>query len=355
MPAWSTHIASWARSSSVKPNRRRTGSAEARSSTSVAVTRPPASSTRTAARLSRGLVLDGARSARRTRSRCAGCPSPVPVTSASPNPAWTRGAYASMSGHITRMSRGSRVGSSASRPTSTSRSTSTWRAAPWHACTCTDRSPSRRARASRLAAPGSVLARRSCCSQPSSVSAWSPSGGSGAAPPPVEPVETTDSVRCSSRASRPSDPRSGCRTSSPARSSSRGTGPDAARPARSSHREPETCGSHRCTSRSSPSAPSSSTSVTGRRVCPKSDSRGGRSRPSPPLRSRSSVSVWRTSGGSPPTRFTRRRHSSACHRRSSSSLCPAPSRSWPSRQSVTSRGRWTAYDAKSPAMRRATE
>ena len=40
-----------------------------------------------------------------------------------------------MSGHITRMSRGSRVGSSSSRPTSTSRSTSTWRAGPWQACT----------------------------------------------------------------------------------------------------------------------------------------------------------------------------------------------------------------------------
>ena len=45
-----------------------------------------------------------------------------------------------MSGHITRMSRGSRVGSSASRPSSTSRSTSTCRATPWQACTWTDRS-----------------------------------------------------------------------------------------------------------------------------------------------------------------------------------------------------------------------
>ena len=42
---------------------------------------------------------------------------------------------------ITRMSRGSRVGSSSSSPTSTSRSTSTCRAALWQACTCRLRSP----------------------------------------------------------------------------------------------------------------------------------------------------------------------------------------------------------------------
>ena len=79
-----------------------------------------------------------------------------------------------MSGHITRMSRGSRVGSSASRPSSTSRSTSTWRAGPWQLCTCTERSsrlqrPSRRrARrwrrgrpaASRAACPGDGRRRR---------------------------------------------------------------------------------------------------------------------------------------------------------------------------------------------------
>ena len=40
-----------------------------------------------------------------------------------------------MSGHMTRMSLGCRVGSSASSPTSTSRSTSTCRAGPWQACT----------------------------------------------------------------------------------------------------------------------------------------------------------------------------------------------------------------------------
>ncbi len=54
-----------------------------------------------------------------------------------------------MSGHITTMSRSSRVGSSSSIPSSSSRSTSTWRCRPWHACTCSDRSPA--------AAPGSAV------------------------------------------------------------------------------------------------------------------------------------------------------------------------------------------------------
>ncbi len=50
------------------------------------------------------------------------------------------GAKVSTSGHMTSTSRGSRVGSSASRPRITSRSTSTWRVRPWQACTWTLRS-----------------------------------------------------------------------------------------------------------------------------------------------------------------------------------------------------------------------
>ena len=52
------------------------------------------------------------------------------------------GANVSTSGHITSTSRGSRVGSSASSPSRTSRSTSTWRVRPWQACTWRLRSPS---------------------------------------------------------------------------------------------------------------------------------------------------------------------------------------------------------------------
>ena len=77
-----------------------------------------------------------------------------------------------MSGHMTRMSRGSSVSSSASRPSSTSRRTSIWRAGPWQLCTCTERSSGLSVRPSRRTA----LAVMSDCSQPSSVSGRSSAG-----------------------------------------------------------------------------------------------------------------------------------------------------------------------------------
>ena len=57
-----------------------------------------------------------------------------------PNVAWISGANVSMSGHITITSRGSSVGSSASRCSTASRSTSTCRARPWQAWIWTLRS-----------------------------------------------------------------------------------------------------------------------------------------------------------------------------------------------------------------------
>ena len=60
------------RSSSVKPKRARTGAACARLSTSLAVTRLPASASSCDATPSSGLVWTSERSASRTRSRCAG-------------------------------------------------------------------------------------------------------------------------------------------------------------------------------------------------------------------------------------------------------------------------------------------
>ena len=106
-----------------------------------------------------------------------------------------------MSGHITRMSRGSSVGSSESRPSSTSRSTSTWRDGPWQACTCTLRSPGSR---TRVAGSTLLLAAMSCCSHARRVpsldvaSRPSPRFDDRRRPPSA-------SVRCSSRTSRPSD------------------------------------------------------------------------------------------------------------------------------------------------------
>ena len=78
------------RSSSTKPNRRRTGGAWARSSTSLAVARLPATSSSWAATPSSGLVRDSARSASWTRSRCAGWP--PSTTSPRPNAAVMSGA-----------------------------------------------------------------------------------------------------------------------------------------------------------------------------------------------------------------------------------------------------------------------
>ena len=100
----------------------RTGPSPARSSTWVAVTRLAASSSSWESRSSSGFVWRRDRSASLTRSRAAGWP---PGSSLIPNAAATSGANVSTSGHMIRMSRGSRVGSSSSRPRMTSRTTST--------------------------------------------------------------------------------------------------------------------------------------------------------------------------------------------------------------------------------------
>ena len=61
-------------------------------------------------------------------------------TSPAPNVAWMSGAKVSMSGHMTMTSRGSSVSSSSRRCRIASLRTSTWRARPWQAWTCTLRS-----------------------------------------------------------------------------------------------------------------------------------------------------------------------------------------------------------------------
>ena len=128
------------------------------------------------------------------------------------------------------MSRGSRVGSSASRPSSTSRSTSTCRAGPWQACTCTLWSPAARV---RLAGSTMALAARSSCSQESRLRAVSARRelaqsvlDDARASLLNHRVSTTGcSVRCSSRTSRPSEASSGWPTRSWETSSTRGTAP----------------------------------------------------------------------------------------------------------------------------------
>ena len=122
-----------------------------------------------------------------------------------------------MSGHITRMSRGSSVGSSCSRPTSTSRSTSTCRAEPWQACTCTE--------SSRRGASGALVGARArgwpggrAAASPSSVSGAAGAGAAGA-------LGRSPSVRRSSRESRPSEPSRGWCTAAAEVSRERGTWP----------------------------------------------------------------------------------------------------------------------------------
>ncbi len=228
-----------------------------------------------------------------------------------------------MSGHITRMSRGSRVGSSASRPSSTSRSTSIWRAAPWQLCTCTLRSSRRWARPSGR----TVLAAMSDCSQPSRVS------GRGGAGRYSSVAAAAGRLRCSSRRSRPRVASAGCPTWRWLVSARRGIGPCS--PASRAHRSSLGCGSHRCRSWWVASASSSSMSVPGNRVCPNSDSRAGSSHGD--SCSRATVFACRMAGGSASTAATSARHSGGCQVRSSSrpAVCP-------SSQSTSSRGRCRA-------------
>ncbi len=122
------------RSPSSSPKRVRTGSAASRSRTCDAVSRASASSNSRATTSSRGLTWRSARSASRTGRAWAGW-------APGPKLAEISGAKVSMSGHITRTSRASSVGSASNSPSTTSRSTSTWRSGPWHACTWTLRSP----------------------------------------------------------------------------------------------------------------------------------------------------------------------------------------------------------------------
>ena len=190
-----------------------------------------------------------------------------------------------MSGHITRMSRGSSVGSSASRPSSTSRSTSTCRAWPWHACTWTDRS----LLACERPCGRTALAATSDCSQPSRVSGCSPAAevfvGAQVGRQADLQLAQIPAEGGEQRMVRP--PGGWCR---------RGGRWVRAHPsahARARRWDAAATGARRD---GWPSASISSISVIGNRVCPNSDSRGGRSRGD--SRRRATVFWWRTCGGS---------------------------------------------------------
>ena len=106
-----------------------------------------------------------------------------------------------MSGHMTTTSRGSSVGSSASRPRTASRSTSTCRSGPWQACTPTLASPARASASGGRAVVAQVV-----------LQAPEQRGGRGAGPGVVA-VDGVGAARrsCSSRTSRASEASSGWR------------------------------------------------------------------------------------------------------------------------------------------------
>ena len=170
-----------------------------------------------------------------------------------------------MSGHMTRMSRGSSVGSSASRPSRTSRSTSIWRAGPWQLCTWTERSSLVCTRPSGRTA----LAVMSDCSQPSSVV------GSACG------AEVFVGLRVGGQAAlqfaEVAAERGEQRMVDVAVAGVVAAGDRAVYVGERRHRSSLGCGSHRCRSWWVASASSSSISVIGSRVWPNSDSRSGRS------------------------------------------------------------------------------
>ena len=249
-----------------------------------------------------------------------------------------------MSGHITRMSRGSSVGSSSRRPSSTSRSTSTWRAAPWQLCTCTDRS----AGVERRPAGRTALARRSDCSQPSIVS-----GAVGLTVVVVGRVDGGEAALAARGRRGPGWPAAGGR---PAVAEVVGAArPEPRSPAQrppqvvARVREPQVqvvVGRERGQQRRSRCWASGcgrrARAASGRSLGPASQAGDG-------------LGVPHVRRGLRRPASTRARHSGGCQRRSAASSPPAPSVTRPSSQSTSSCGRWTAYDAKSPASRRATE
>ncbi len=313
MPACPTQRVIRSRSSSLNPNRCRHAGCAARSSTSEAATRPPASSTSEAATASSGLVLVSARSAIRTRRRWAGCPPPSAssTTSARPNPAETSGAKVSMSGHITRMSRGCEglvVGEQPHEHLAQDVDLPGRTVAGVDLQAAVGRVVGARG---ALLGPGAWLARRSCWSIASRVVGAPPVVARPARARPRPAPRGYGAARgCRGRARRAAGDRR-----QPPRCPRRGR-PRRRAPPAPSHRAGEGCGSHRCTSREVASACSSRTSVAGSRVCPNSESRSGRSSPAPPASSAATVRAQRTSGASASTRSRSRCHSRACHSRS---------------------------------------
>ena len=211
-----------------------------------------------------------------------------------------------MSGHITRMSRGSSVSSSASRPSSTSRSTSTWRAGPWQLCTCTERSS---ARSERPCGAQRHWRRYRTAASP----AGCPGGRAPGRNSSVAAVGGQAALQLAQIASEGgqqgvADARGGCRR--------RGAGSTPRRPASALHSPALGCGSHRCSSWWVGQGVEQF-DVGGRQpgVAEQRQPRAAGRRPTPAAAQRFSRAGY--AAGRWPSASTSRRHSSGCQARSS--------------------------------------
>ena len=227
------------------------------------------------------------------------------------------GAKASMSGHMTMTSRGSRVGSSSNRCSTASRMTSTWRARPWQAWTSMERSFSASSgRSSRARGPRSARTsawiRSSREASPAAMGWW------------WSMCSRAPSTTCSSRASRPHEASSRfCGRVAVGSSARRATAPAASSTgAAVSHSTADGCRRKRWTSRAAARPPRAARCDAGRRVRPNSESRGGASTRSGASRSRATAVSSRSAGLGCPTFARSRRHSSACQCSSSPAAHP---------------------------------
>ena len=235
------------------------------------------------------------------------------TTSPAPNVAWISGANVSMSGHITITSRGSSVGSSASRCRIASRTTSTWRARPWQAWIC-DAAVVGGAVAAGVGAPGSGAPGRRSARTSAWIRAEQRRRRRSAATGWWWSTAPSGQTSCSSRASWPHDASRRLagraavgRRRAPAdrrlTAGSRSTGPTA--PATGAGGTGGRRGRRRA-----PRAPRDGR--PGSRVRPNSESRSGSSDDAGSARSRAHAASIRSAGPGSPIRARRRRQSSAC-------------------------------------------
>jgi len=353
------HRSSRERSSGTRPNRCRTGSRVSSSVTAEAVKRPDTISRRASSAPSTGLRSRRDRSVMRYRS--AGGPLwrvEAPGDPADgPNTASISGAKVSSRGLITTMSPSVSDGSAASSPQIASRSASTCRVGPEHACTWMLRSVGCRG----CEPSGDAFARTSACTRSSSDRLIAgPIAGSIAGPiagsarsSPMTTMPAAPIWPANSRLGWAHERSRGWRAASTVGSSRRGNDHERPSPsspagvmaaaeamvARVSAGDSERMNTR--TSRSTARAPSSGPRSGGMVLSPKRAMRGGRASGSRALSIARRRPGSRSGGLGRPTRSRTRRNRWGCHTRSASRRSPAGPTSWPLAHAWISPGRCT--------------